>query len=636
MGFDSFGLPTENASRALKLEPAEYTKVCIDKMKGQFKSFRFEYEKEMVSTSDFLYFKWTQYLFVLMFNAGLIYKKKDYVNWDPVDLTVLANEQVILGRGERSGAIVEKKLISQWFVNIKFYQKKLLDQLDLLDWPESIKKQQSNWIGKMEGLKTLGIISNDIDNFTQTVECFIKSRHEISQPTVALISPLHKIKLPKFQSITYSGNEYSTTGHSLSIQGLKVPIIITDKVQPDYIYYASTLDKSDSNLINHLKKITKISIQPENPTKFKGKPKTLYKLKDWVISRQRKWGTPIPIYTCPTHGETPLKLTQLPLLHPKTSMEFINCHICSQKSILSPETLDTFFDSSFYHYRFLDPKNNSKILELEKSKNVDLYIGGIEHAVLHLLYSRFFSFFMNDVGIVNVKSGEPFQKFLAVGMVLGETFKLNGQYLNNQSVYRENDNYYTDVLKNNIACKTEVQRSVEKMSKSKYNGVDPVEKIQEYGRDVMRLYILYKAAPQDELVWEEKGVVGMTRFLDRLNQIQSKFIVSDNHHFGGSAKDQDDVKRVQKVLVTNKYMKNMDSFMFHRNVTLLMEFSKLLFKAEPSDLMGRWLLFLRMLYPFAPEIVVEFCHQIIGLGNVDDACKANCRKILDGCELDDF
>jgi leucyl-tRNA synthetase len=575
MGFDSHGLPTENASNRLNIKPRLYTEKCIKDMKNDFKMFKFDYCDDTVVTSDETFYKWTQYIFIKMFEAGLVYKKKDYVNWDPVDKTVLANEQVINGRGERSGAAVEQMLLDQWFIKVKHYEKDLLDGLDELDWPEKVKQQQRNWIGRMHGQLVQFKYKNNHDEYT--VDCFVKNIKSKFVPMIALIHKLHPLynvlKLDLFHSrkVNYGGSIYEFSGLYFSNGSVKIPLFISNSIQSDQVFILTDdnihdlkianylkdcfyleilqnnniiMEKSSNNIVmkdssnnNIMKDSSNNNIMKDSSNSIvmeKSRAKTLYRLKDWVVSRQRKWGTPIPFVTCKVHGQVPLPYNELPLKH---DTKYRPCPKCRVQSQTSNETMDTFFDSSFYFHRFLDPNNTKELVSLEKSKSVNLYIGGIEHSVLHLLYARFVNFFLYESGLVNEK--EPFKTFLANGMVLGKSFKVDGKYIHPDMIVKTPNGIFDQ-------NGNPVETLLEKMSKSKLNGCDPIKIIEKYGTDCTRLYVSYKADFKDELIWEDDGIKGMTRFLYRLNLIQQEF----KKQF-----DSDEIKKIDFEVVDTKLKK---------------------------------------------------------------------------------
>ena len=540
MGWDAFGLPAENAAISNKVSPAEWTKQNIEYMKGQLNSLGLGYDwSKELRTCDSDYYKWEQLLFKKFYDKGLVYKKKSMVNWDPVDETVLANEQVIDGKGWRSGAQVEIKEIDQWFIKITDYADELLESLDELDWPENVKTMQRNWIGKSEGAH----IDFKLENSNEKLTIFSTRPDTIFGASFLAISPQHKLAidlakenieisnfLEKCKEVKAAEADMAKaeklgipTGldaiHPLT--GKKVPIWIGNFVLLDYgtgvvmgvpahdqrdFEFASKynleitqvinkenaelpcLEKGilfDSNKYDGMHSEEAItSIINDLQSKELGEGLVQFRLRDWGISRQRYWGCPIPVVykdgeaSVVEESELPVKLPELPEGSGPIPLSQNEAFIDSKDGYKrETDTFDTFMDSSWYYARFPSADNDKDVLD-ENSRYwlpVDLYIGGIEHAILHLLYSRFFHKALRDLDMVD--GDEPFKKLLTQGMVLKDGAK---------------------------------------MSKSKGNTVDPQAYIDKYGADTVRLYMMFTSPPEQSLEWSESSVEGSFRFLKKL------------------------------------------------------------------------------------------------------------------------
>ena len=540
MGWDAFGLPAENAAIANNVSPSEWTKQNIEHMKGQLNSLGLGYDwSKELRTCEPTYYKWEQLLFKKFHEKGLVYKKKSFVNWDPKDETVLANEQVIDGKGWRSGSQVEIKEIDQWFIKITDYADELLDSLDGLDWPENVKTMQRNWIGKSNGAHIkfklehsndyLTIFSTRPDTVFGASFLAISPQHEISiklgESDSDIRSFLIKCKEVKAAEADMAKAEKLGIETGLNVihplTGDKIPLWIGNFVLLDYgtgvvmgvpghdqrdFEFASkyNLDikqvidgKSDelpllekgkllnSGKYNGLEAEDAIAkIIEELKESNLGEGLVQFRLRDWGVSRQRYWGCPIPVLyndgipSLVDESELPVELPELPMgsgpIPLSQNNEFINSKEGYKRET---DTFDTFMDSSWYYARFPSADNNDQAFD--KNSNywlpVDLYIGGIEHAILHLLYSRFFHKALRDIGLVN--GDEPFKKLLTQGMVLKDGAK---------------------------------------MSKSKGNTVDPQAYIDKYGADTVRLYMMFTSPPEQSLEWSESSVEGSSRFLKKL------------------------------------------------------------------------------------------------------------------------
>ena len=600
MGWDAFGLPAENAAMNHNVPPANWTYENVKYMRNQLKQMGFGYDwNRELATCHPEYYRWEQWFFTRLMEKGLVYKKEAEVNWDPVDQTVLANEQVIDGRGWRSGALVERKKIPQWFLKITDYADQLLDDLDKLEeWPEQVRTQQRNWIGRSQGVELKFHVEDGTD-----LEVFTTRPDTLMGVTYVAVAPQHPLALKAAESnpalaqfidecknVKVAEADMATMekrGMALGIQakhpltGELIPVWTANFVLMDYgsgaVMAVPAHDQRDWEFAHkyglNIKQVVKpiddthvIDISKEAYTdkgvlinsgdfsdlefdvafkaiaselerQKKGKVTINYRLRDWGVSRQRYWGTPIPVINCPCCGALPVPEDQLPVVLPeevefdgsgspiKKMASFINttCPKCGGAAERETDTFDTFMESSWYYARYASRHTDNAMLDPEKANYwlpVDQYIGGIEHAILHLLYSRFFHKLMRDEGLVN--SDEPFTRLLCQGMVLANTY------------YREDDKggkvwiAPTDVVtetddKGRIISSVHkddgqpvLQAGVTKMSKSKNNGIDPQVMIDKYGADTVRLFMMFAAPPEQSLEWSDSGVEGANRFLRRL------------------------------------------------------------------------------------------------------------------------
>ncbi|WP_441002676.1 leucine--tRNA ligase [Pseudocolwellia agarivorans] len=603
MGWDAFGLPAENAAIKNKSAPAKWTYQNIDYMRGQLKSLGFGYDWDReFATCDKDYYRWEQWFFTQLFEKGLVYKKNATVNWDPVDQTVLANEQVIDGRGWRSGAMVERKEIPQWFIKITDYAEELLQDLDqLTDWPEQVKTMQRNWIGRSEGVElTFKVADSDesFDVYTTRPDTLmgvtyvaLAAQHPLTleaaknNPEIAefiescktnkateadmaamekkgvdtglkAIHPLTGELVPvwsaNFVLMDYgSGAVMSVPGHDqrdwefATKYGLEITQVIAGTEDDDITKAAITekntlINSGEFDGLNFEEAFKAISdkLIAEN----KGNVKVNYRLRDWGVSRQRYWGTPIPMINLANGESVAVPADQLPVELPedvimdgvtspiKDNPAWAKTTYNGEEALRETDTFDTFMESSWYYARFCSSDDKTQMLDPEKANYwlpVDQYVGGIEHAILHLLYARFFHKLLRDVGLV--KCDEPFKSLLCQGMVLAETY------------YREADNGAQEWI---APTDVEVERNekgqiikatskldgqpvlsagMSKMSKSKNNGIDPQQVIQQYGADTVRLFIMFTSPPEQTLEWSDSGVEGAHRFLKRVWKLAYDF-----------------------------------------------------------------------------------------------------------------
>ena len=549
MGWDAFGLPAENAAIKNNTAPAKWTYENIEHMKTQLKQLGLGVDwKREIATCKPEYYKWEQWLFTELFKKGLIYKKTSTVNWDPVDGTVLANEQVIDGRGWRSGALVEKRDIPQYFMKITAYAEELLNDLDKLDgWPEQVKTMQRNWIGKSYGCEVefpitgqdgnLKVYTTRPDTLMGATYVAVAAEHALAtqaaQNNPALADFIAECKRGSVAEADVATAEKKGIATGLFVthplNGEQLPVWVANYVLASYgegaVMAVPAHDERDFEFANKynlpIKTVIKNTDDDSLPmtdhgilfnsgafdgldfdqasdavsaalnAKNLGKKRTQYRLRDWGVSRQRYWGCPIPIVHCTSCGEVPVPAEQLPVVLPedvvmdgvgspiKKDPHFIEttCPSCGGKASRETDTLDTFFESSWYFARYASFDSQTAMAD-ERANYwlpVDQYVGGIEHAILHLLYARFFNKLMRDVGLI--KNDEPFTNLLTQGMVLKDGTK---------------------------------------MSKSKGNTVDPQELIDTYGADTARLFMMFAAPPEQSLEWADSGVEGAHRFLRRL------------------------------------------------------------------------------------------------------------------------
>ena len=589
MGWDAFGLPAENAAMENKTHPANWTYANIESMKTQLKQMGLSYDWDReLATCNPDYYKFEQKMFLDFYNADIAYKKETLVNWDPIEQTVLANEQVVDGRGWRSGAEVEKKKMKGWFLKISNFADDLLNEIDNLnDWPEKVKTMQRNWIGKSHG----ALIKFSIENSSDNLEVFTTRPDTIFGATFIAISPQHELakKIAQkdsnaFDFIKFCENQSTkeidiekadkhgyetdlTVSHPLK-KNVSLKIYIANFILMDYgtgaIFGCPAHDqrdydfavkysleiipviKTDENLpftgdgshinsdfLNNLntdeakilciKKLNEMNIGEERIT---------YRIRDWGVSRQRYWGCPIPIVFCNNCGEVPVPEQQLPISLPKDvdfrkkgnpldnhpNWKKTKCPKCKKDALRETDTFDTFFESSWYFARFTDINPSIPFSEeaIKYWMPVDQYIGGVEHAVMHLLYSRFFMRALKYVNSINIK--EPFISLQTQGMVCHQTFKSeNDEWLFPSKVYKNADKYFNvDTKKPVIAGR------IEKMSKSKKNVVDPQHIIKNYGADTARFFMLSDSPPNRDMEWSDSGVDGSWRFLNKL----WKFVIS--------------------------------------------------------------------------------------------------------------
>jgi len=549
MGWDAFGLPAENAAIENGASPAVWTKDNIAKMKDQLMELgcTFDWDREL-ATCDPEYYRWTQYLFLKLYEEGLVYQNESMVNWDPVDQTVLADEQVDGdGRSWRSGALVEKKPLKQWFFKTTQFSQSLLEGLEdpsLINW-RAVVKAQKNWIGDCCGTNLDFRLMVDGEEVQQKLTVWTDQPEFVHGAEFIVLHPEHLV------STVYTGARLEAVN---PFTGSSIPVIVSEDVE--YNYGAQTILAFPSVSETHRAMATQFNMTPTShitsissgqvtlancgPLSGLSLPSartavldqarkegigghhTSSNLKDWLISRQRYWGTPIPVVHCSACGPVPVPADQLPVPLPPLSGDQLaskgpspllqcedwlatSCPQCGGEARRETDTMDTFVDSSWYFLRYLDSKNKTEPFSTEAVKNmpVDLYIGGLEHAYLHLYFARFFTHFLHSIGMSPVK--EPFCNLITQGMVKGRSYRLRGstKYLKPDQVYEDGGKFYE------IDTKAPVVTEWEKMSKSKHNGVDPGSMFELYGCDTVRLMMLSNVGPGSDRNWSEESYPGI-------------------------------------------------------------------------------------------------------------------------------
>jgi len=678
MGFDSFGLPAENAAiKHGNIHPQEWTWDNIERMRKQLKELGLSYDwnREVVTASKD-YYEWNQWLFLKMYEKGLAYKDESAVNWCPSCETVLANEQVVNEACERCGTKVEKKELEQWFFKITEYADRLLDDIDILEeWPERVKLMQKNWIGRSEGTR----IKFQVADYDEEMDVFTTRPDTIYGATYMVLAPEHplvdkfiknsdkKEELENFVEKVKNEEEEERTSSESEKEGMftgeyainpmtgkKIPIMIGNYVLMSYgtgaIMAVPAHDQRDFDFAKKYDISITPVIQPEDREKelkeedleeaysedghlinsgeynglsveeafeeiadyFEendiGHREKNYRLRDWLISRQRYWGTPIPVVYCENCGVVPIPEDELPVELPhdvefkptgesplKEVDDFVNttCPKCGGEATRETDTMDTFVDSSWYFLRYADSKNDKLPFSKEKADSwmpVDQYIGGIEHAILHLLYARFFTKVLYDMDLVSYK--EPFSNLLAQGMVLKDGAK---------------------------------------MSKSKGNVVDPKEILEKYGADVTRLFMLFAAPPEKDLEWNEEGVEGAERFINRVWRIASdnyqELTKIDNIEYDVSKFNKQENELYRKLHQTIKDVTEDvgERLSFNTAISRIMELTNTIYKYLNKGENINYNLIKESLYkilillaPFAPHMTEELWHEIGYEGSIHE------------------
>ncbi|RMH77259.1 MAG: leucine--tRNA ligase [Cyanobacteria bacterium J007] len=700
MGWDAFGLPAENAAIERGIHPAQWTYQNIAQMKGQLQKLgiSFNWDRELATCSPD-YYRWTQWLFLQFYQAGLAYQREAAVNWDPIDQTVLANEQVDNeGRSWRSGAKVERKLLRQWFLKITDYAEELLQDLDRLDgWPERVKLMQANWIGKSTG----AYLEFPIVGMDEKIAVFTTRPDTVYGVTYVVLAPEHPLTaqvttrdrqgaVDAFIQEVSAESELERTAENKPKRGIptggtainpftgeQIPIWIADYVLYEYgtgaVMGVPAHDVRDFKFARENQLPIRQVIVPADAADEKaelkqaytepgimvnsdrfdgmestrgkeeiikyaeqkgfGKARIQYRLRDWLISRQRYWGTPIPVIHCPKCGTVPVPEADLPVTLPENVKfsgrgpsplasldEWVNvpCPSCGTPAKRETDTMDTFIDSSWYFLRYTDAQNSEKVFDTDKVNGwmpVDQYIGGIEHAILHLLYSRFFTKVLRDRGLLDV--GEPFQRLLTQGMVQGMTYKnpRTGKYIPPTQIADPK-------APKDPETGEDLEVFYEKMSKSKYNGVDPLAVMDKYGADTARLFILFKAPPEKDLEWDDADVEGQFRFLNRIWRLVGEFVAAGapKPKRGKSlSKAEKDLRRAIHTAI-REVTEDMDGqYQFNTAISELMKLSNALTEASCTQSAvyreGIETLIL-LLAPFAPHVAEELWEAIACEGSV--------------------
>ena len=697
MGWDAFGLPAENAAIERKIEPGVWTDSNIAQMRGQLGrlGLSIDWNRELATChSD--YYRWTQWLFLELHAGGLAYQKDATVNWDPVDQTVLANEQVDAeGRSWRSGALVEKRDLRQWFLRITNYADALLDDLDQLKgWPERVRTMQANWIGRSIGAEIDFQVETypglSVTVFTTRPDTLFGVSYLVLAPDHALVDQLttsdERISVTAFRDLMAELSQDERTSDDQPKRGVptgafainpangeSIPIWIADYVLADYgtgavmgvpahdvrdfafarqhelpvqrvIEVAGTNEHLNdgeawtgpgtlihsagfSGLTNEEAKTAITNHGAENGW---ARAKRQYRLRDWLISRQRYWGCPIPIIHCDDCGAVPVPRNQLPVELP-TGIDLngaggsplaraedwvsVSCPKCGKPARRETDTMDTFMCSSWYYLRFADPHNQDLPFDATSVNRwlpVKQYVGGIEHAILHLLYARFFTKALNDRDLL--ETNEPFERLLTQGMVQGTTYRnpRTGRYVSPSVVADE-----SNPLDPDDGGALEVL--FEKMSKSKHNGVDPAAVIDRYGADTARMFILFKAPPEKDLEWDDADVEGQFRFLQRLWRLVDSEVNHDEASPATGESDSD-IRRAVHQAIKAVGEDLSDDFQFNTAISELMKLSNALSSGLAQASKGvrqeAMSALVRLLAPFAPHLAEEFWQRLGGQNSV--------------------
>lgn len=715
MGWDAFGLPAENAAIERGINPDKWTKQNIAHMKSQLKllGLSVDWDREF-ATCDENYYVWTQFLFLELHKAGLVYQKESEVNWDPIDNTVLANEQVDSeGKSWRSGAIVEKKLLTQWFLKITDYAEELLQDLEKLnEWPERVKIMQENWIGKSIGtninFKIKEFKKEKIQVFTTRPDTLFGVTYlaiSVNHPLIKnisdnkILSKLENLKIYLQESKDKDQKKIGIPTNFIAINPVnskEIPIWIASYVLDEYGTGAvmgvpahderdfefakinsidikqviiKDKDKSTSELTNAFtdngflinsnnfdglnNSDAKKHISEHGERNGWAENKIQFRLRDWLISRQRYWGCPIPIIKCTNCGSVPVNKKDIPVKLPneiKISSNKINslgsnkswinttCPKCGNLASRETDTMDTFMCSSWYFLRYPSTKSLTKPFEKEKINKwlpVDQYVGGVEHAILHLLYARFLTKALRDNNLFDID--EPFKRLLTQGMVQSAAYKnsITGKYISPTDIKDitnpkdPNDNSKLEVL-------------FEKMSKSKYNGIDPESVIKKYGADTARMFILFKAPPEKDLEWGDSDVEGQYRFLCRIWKLFLDYSNNDISHEANKLKKENESSLLKSINIAIKEISNdIKKNQFNTAISELMKFYNSIssnLNHVNKDLRREALMkFCILLAPFAPHISDEIWHLIGNSKSVhleqwpvfdEDALKENSYELV--------
>jgi leucyl-tRNA synthetase len=695
MGWDAFGLPAENAAKENNLHPKKWTEKNISQMKKQLQMLGLSIDWDLeLSTCDEDYFKHQQELFIDFYNEGLIEKKDNYVNWDPIEQTVLANEQVINGRGWRSGEIVERKKLSQWVFKITKFSEELLNDLQILNnWPEKVKLMQKNWIGKSVGCE----IKFRVLNKDQTISVFTTRPDTIFGASFLAISVDHPVckeleEKDDFKKFKNDCLKTGTTEEALAIaekngyntgllaahpfiKNKQIPIYVANFVLMDYgtgaIFGCPAHDQRDLDFAKKydLEIIEVVSEDIKKPKNFKktseaytsggqlvnseflngldieaakkkiieviekekiGKRKISFRLKDWSVSRQRYWGCPIPMIYLDDGSVVPVQKEELPIKLPDDvdlrqsgnplanhpSWKKTVCKKTGKLATRETDTLDTFVDSSWYFMRFCSPKNKNEPFSVEDLNYwlpVDQYIGGVEHAILHLLYSRFFMRAVKK-NKPKIEITEPFKGLFTQGMVCHETYKdVKGKWLSPDEIEKGDKNNYFKILDNSRV----IVGPSESMSKSKKNVIDPEKMIETFGADSVRWFILSDSPPEKDVQWSNQGVNAAYKFLQKINNLNNLII---NRVDKKPLKDNEyEIKFNNYILKITNLIENFNLNVVVANVYSIYNLFTHATNAEMSNacLKKYFSFFLKVLIPFTPHLAYE-CLEKLGEKDFDN------------------
>ena len=708
IGWDSFGLPAENAALKNKTAPAKWTYSNIAYMKKQLKQLGFGYDWDReIATCKPEYYRWEQWFFTQLYKKGLVYKKSTSVNWCPHDQTVLANEQVIDGRCWRCDSLVERKEIPQWFLKITNYAEELLKDLDTLDgWPEMVKTMQRNWIGKSEGLtiqfkvansdEILEIYTTRPDTLMGVTYVAVAADHKIAKEAAqnnpelqAFLTECRNTKVAEAEIATMEKKGMATGLYAIHpLTNEQVPIMVANFVLMDYgtgaVMAVPAHDQRDYEFAHKYNLNIKAVIRPKdqeqadvsehsfedktgivyNSGEFdgldfhqafnavadkieslnKGHRTVNYRLRDWSISRQRYWGTPIPMLTLENGDVVPAPEDQIPVVLPedvtmdgvqspiKTNKEWAKTTYNGQPALKETDTFDTFMESSWYYARYCCNHYTEGMLDPQKTNfwlPVDQYIGGIEHACMHLLYARFFHKLLRDAGLVNCD--EPFKKLLCQGMVLADAFYYIDKdgskvWVSPLDVKVTRDDKGKIVEARTLQGQSVVHAGMTKMSKSKNNGIDPQTMVERYGADTVRLFMMFASPAELTLEWKEEGVEGALRFLKKLWNIVISAIP-----YSGLKLDVSKLNENQKALrreLHKTIAKVTDDIgrrqTFNTAIAAVMELINNMNKAPLETDQDRALCvdilnnIVLMLYPITPHICFELWHKLGHTSNIDN------------------
>ena len=691
MGWDSFGMPAENAAKQNNLDPDEWTTKNIDSMKSQLKrlGLSIDWDRE-ISTCSPEYYKHQQLFFLDLYDKGLVYRKESYVNWDPVDETVLANEQVIDGKGWRSGAIVERKKLNQWFFKISNFSEELLSGLESLNqWPNKVKIMQKNWIGKSVGCEVEFKIKGNSE--IKEVKCFTTRPDTLFGFSFLALSIDHPIskyfeKDEKFILFKKNCSQTGTTEESIAQaekigfktsltainpfdESIEVPVYFANFVLMDYgfgaVFGCPAHDQRDLDFALKYNLNVKVVVKPVNEdNKFKitdkaysspgemynskfldglkapeesileaikvlekkgiGKKKINFRLKDWGISRQRYWGCPIPVAYNKNNEIVKIPKEKLPINLPKNinlntngnpldyQENWKKININGEECTLETDTLDTFVDSSWYFLRFCSPKNTKVGFDIEEANYwmpIDQYIGGVEHAILHLLYSRFFVRALKNKKERKLNFTEPFLGLFTQGMVCHETYKdQNNKWLSPEEIFSEDGKKFYKKLDQNE--KVTIGPS-ESMSKSKKNTIDPEKIINEYGADATRLFILSDSPPEKDVQWSDSGIAAAYKFVQKFWLLHDK-VINNNKKFTMFNKELEEFTNQ----TINQINLNLEKFRYNVLIANFHEIYNFLNKTLSredwgSNFIDNYLKILKVMMPVIPHFTNECIGSLI-------------------------